>query len=122
MARSALGADGWAFLDLVQVRTEKPFGSGLLVGPGLVLSALHCVADPDNGWSLYQTIAVNLWRDLFGLEGTSPNGRSYRATVIWRPLILTDAAPPDIVVLQLDVKQGKPVPGPKRDGPLLMRI
>jgi V8-like Glu-specific endopeptidase len=72
MARSALGPDGWALVDLVQVRTEKPFGSGLLIGPGLVLTALHCVADPDNGWSPHQTIAVNLWRDLSGLDGAPP--------------------------------------------------
>ncbi|MBD2746693.1 trypsin-like peptidase domain-containing protein [Microvirga sp. BT688] len=119
MARSALGPNGWAFLDLVQIRTDDPFGSGLLVGPGIVLTALHCVADSENGWQLRSTITVNLWRDLFGLDGARPNERSYRAKVIWQPEIHQDVEPPDIALLEFKVTEGTPVPSPRRPGPLL---
>jgi hypothetical protein len=118
MRGSALGPDGWALLDLVQIRTEKRFGSGLLVGPGLVLTALHCVADPENDWSRYGGIGVNLWRDLVGSQGKLPKEHSYRATVVWHPDVDRAVVPPDIALLKLDVEQDEQLPHPMRNGPL----
>ena len=50
--------DNEPFVDLVQVRAEGAFGTGLLVGRGHVLTALHCVCNPDNGWQVRSDVGV----------------------------------------------------------------
>jgi hypothetical protein len=110
--------EDWALHDLVQVRADGSFGSGMIVGEGLVLTAFHCVADPAHGWTLRNTIAVNLWRDLFGLNGAQPFERSYLSTVIWHPEIPPTGQPPDLALLKLHVSAGRAVPSPTRLGPL----
>jgi len=56
--------DNAPFVDLVQVRAEGNFGTGLLVGRGLVLTALHCVCNPDNGWQVRNNVGVYPLREL----------------------------------------------------------
>jgi hypothetical protein len=59
------------FVDLVQIRCPAEedvptgFGSGLLVGHGIVLTALHCVTIKDRGWRARNEIRY-LHRDLRG--------------------------------------------------------
>jgi len=84
------------FIDLVQVRTRDSFGSGLLIGPGIVLTALHCVADPKNGWRERADIGLYLWRELVGVGG-APQERQVDAAVAWRG---EGANPPDLAVLR----------------------
>src|SRR4051794_11625784 len=59
-----LTPDNKPFVDLVQVRAAGAFGTGLLVGRGIVLTALHCVADPKAGWRLRDNVGVYLLREL----------------------------------------------------------
>ena len=111
----ALGPDGWAFCDLVQIRGGS-FGSGLLVGPGLVLTALHCVADPARGWRFHDVTEVVLWRELAGFGGAAPVERGWSARVVWPPAPPVGGDPPDIALLRL--ADDPPPPAPMRRHPL----
>lgn len=100
--------DAKLFGDLVQIRCVGSFGSGLLVRPGVVLTALHCVADPaDNRWLPRENLQVFLWRDLAGLDGHTGREKKYVANIAW-PLTLS-AGLPDIAVLTLE---GEELPEP----------
>ena len=52
------------FIDLVQIRAKGSFGTGLLVGRGLVLTALHLVCDPKKDWQARTDLGVYLLREL----------------------------------------------------------
>ena len=105
----------WVFADLVQIRGDS-FGSGLLVAPGLVLTALHCVADPDRGWAPRGTIEVYLLREL---DGDPPLERGWPARIVWRAPPVAGRAPPDLALLGLDgPEDGRPLPRPTRPGRL----
>jgi hypothetical protein len=85
------------FVDLVQIRAQGAFGTGLLVGRGLVLTALHVAADADRGWQARPNLGVNLWRDL-----QDGNKTSHPAVIEWRPSTADGETPPDVVVLRID--------------------
>jgi hypothetical protein len=88
------------FFDLAQIRspasddTPSAFGSGLLVGCGVVLTALHCVAIKERGWSDRDAITVYLWRDLLG-----KHVKPYTAQLVWPPTPRNN--PADIAVLAI---------------------
>lgn len=86
------------FLDLVQVQSTTPnqSGTGWLVRPGLVLTALHCVAD-EKTWQRANKVDVFLWRELNRGEE-----RPIPATVVWPPDVPRGRPPPDIAVLSLN--------------------
>jgi hypothetical protein len=89
------------FFDLVQVQSSFPnkndeFGSGRIVRPGLVLTALHCVAD-ENTWEPASKVEVYLWRDL-----NEKIERAKSATIVWPRQLPPVGKPPDIAVLKLD--------------------
>jgi hypothetical protein len=67
-----------AFGDLVQVRAKGAFGTGLLVGPGLVLTALHCVCDPNRDWAVRSRVGIYLLRELQKGEE-----RHHNARIVW---------------------------------------
>lgn len=93
--------DAKLFGDLVQIRCVGSFGSGLLVRPGVVLTALHCVADPaDNRWLPRENLQVFLWRDLAGLDRHKGREQKYIASIAWPPTL--SAGLPDIAVLTLE--------------------
>ncbi len=93
------------YMDLVQVRTADAFGSGLLVGPGIVLTSRHCIANPDQGWRPRDNITVCLWRELKG-AGVPPAENEIDATIGW-PRYPGEDGPEDLAVLVL---QDKPEP------------
>jgi hypothetical protein len=88
--------DNEPFVDLVQVRAEGAFGTGLLVGRGLVLTALHCACNPEGDWRVRNDLGVYLLRDLQrGVE------RHLSAHVVWPRTDGLGKHPPDIAVLQI---------------------
>jgi hypothetical protein len=88
--------DNEPFVDLVQVRGEGHFGTGLLVRRGLVLTALHCVRDREPPWRVFNNLGVYLLRDLQrGVEC------DLDAEVIWPQTEALAKHPPDIAVLQI---------------------
>lgn len=90
--------DNEPFVDLVQIRSDSSFGTGLLVGRGLVLTALHCVRDPDNGWQVFDNLGVYLLRELqLGEE------RHYDAHIVWPRTDSFAEDPPDVAILKLDL-------------------
>src|SRR5262249_55547118 len=96
------------FFDLVQVRSPSAFGSGLLVGRGIILTALHCVAIKEQGWRDRDAITVYLWRDLL-----RDDAKPYTAQVVWPPMPRND--PADIAVLAInspDLPQPQVLPEP----------
>lgn len=97
------------FIDLVQIRCpatpadpDGSFGSGWLVRPGIVLTALHCVAIEKQGWIDRELIEVYLWRDLRANVAIR-----YTATVEWPPSNRSN--PADIAVLKIQ-KSDAPEP------------
>ena len=82
-----------AFGDLVQVRADGQFGSGLLVGQGRVLTVLHCIRWPDG--RVRDHLQVYLRDDL-----TKRTGRFFRATVVWPERL--DLPLPDVAVLAIE--------------------
>jgi hypothetical protein len=84
------------FIDLVQVRGEGLFGTGLLVGLGLVITALHCVRDPDRGWRAFDKVGVYLLRELKDREHHHP------ARIVWPQADVLGENPPDVAVLQIE--------------------
>jgi hypothetical protein len=93
---SDVARDWKPFADLVQIRAVGQFGTGLLIGRGLVLTALHCVCDPANGWRRREGLEVHLFRYLFQ-KSVMPFG----AEVVWPQLKDLGDHPPDIAVLQI---------------------
>jgi hypothetical protein len=102
------------FFDLAQIRspasdhTPSAFGSGLLVGCGVVLTALHCVAIREQGWRDRDGIMVYLWRDLLG-----NHANPYTAQLVWPPTPRNN--PADIAVLAIhnpDLSQPQELPRP----------
>jgi WD40 repeat protein len=94
----AVTPDNEPFIDLVQVRSAGSFGTGLLVGRGLVLTALHCARDPKNSWRIFDDLGVCLLRELQrGVE------YSYSAHIVWPSTDTFGEDPPDVAVLQIDV-------------------
>ncbi|MFK4500520.1 hypothetical protein ABIF86_004811 [Bradyrhizobium japonicum] len=85
------------FLDLVQIQSTTPdkSGTGWLVRPGLVLTALHCVAD-EKTWQRANAIDAYLWRELN--EGKE---RPIAANVEWSLPVSTGRQPIDIALLSL---------------------
>ncbi len=115
---AAAGPGAWVFADLVQIRGDS-FGSGLLVAPGLVLTALHCVADPERDWAPRGTTEVYLLREL---AGEPPMERGWPARILWRAMPSAGRAPPDIALLGLEeAEDGTPLPRPVRPGRLRWR-
>jgi hypothetical protein len=92
--------DNEPFVDLVQVRAEGAFGTGLLVGRGLVLTALHCVCDPDNGWRVRNDTGVYPLRELRGVQ--EGEERNHSARIVWPRTDALGENPPDVAVLQID--------------------
>lgn len=93
------------FIDLVQIRAVGAFGTGLLVGPGLVLTALHTVCDPNDGWKVRKDAGVYLWREL--REGKELHRDVH---IVWPDFDAPLMDPVDIAVLQLvDPDQPKPL-------------
>src|SRR4029077_12782133 len=78
----------------VQIRCDGSFGSGLLVGQGIVLTALHCVADPDQRWRDRGPVGVYLWRDLY-----SGQEREYPGRIAWPA---ERRSPADLAVVVID--------------------
>jgi hypothetical protein len=100
----ALTQENRSFIDLVQIRCpatatdDGSFGSGLLVRPGIILTALHCVAIKERAWTNRGEIRVHLWRDLRENEG-----HHYTATIVWRlPFQPGQSDPADLAVLAID--------------------
>lgn len=92
------------FVDLVQVRADDAFGTGLLVGRGLVLTALHCACDPKGQWRVRNNLGVYLLRDLQqGIEN------HLDAHIVWPRTEILGKHPPDVAVLQID-GDCRPVP------------
>ena len=89
--------DNEPFVDLVQIRAAGAFGTGLLVGRGLVLTALHCVRDPEHGWQTRNDLGVYLLRDLQRGEE-----HHYSARIKWPCTDTFDDNPRDVAVLQID--------------------
>lgn len=88
--------DNEPFVDLVQIRAVGAFGTGLLVGRGLVLTALHCVRNPDQGWAVRDDLGVYLLRELQHGEE-----RSYTVRIVWPRTNTFGEDPPDVAVLQI---------------------
>ena len=89
--------DNEPFVDLVQVRAEGAFGTGLLVGRGLVLTALHCACDPKGQWRVRARLGVYLLRELQkGVE------HHLDAHVVWPQTEALGEHPRDVAVLQID--------------------
>jgi WD40 repeat protein len=84
------------FVDLVQVRAEGAFGTGLLVGRGLVLTALHCVCDLKAACRI-RPFGVYLFRDL-----RNRVERDLDAKVIWPKMEGLTKNSPDVAVLQIE--------------------
>ena len=93
----AVTPDNEPFVDLVQIRGTGSFGTGLLVGRGLVLTALHCARDLKNSWQIFDNLGVYLLREL--QRGTE---HSYSAHIVWPSTDTFGEDPPDVAVLQID--------------------
>ena len=100
-------------MDLVQIRAKGSFGSGLLVRDGIILTSLHCIADPDRNWMDYNSIGAYLWRDLKGIEIAKPIERHLPLRVAWRPPPSSNPAI-DMIVMQVITE-----PPPKPFSPAL---
>lgn len=85
------------FIDLVQIRTEGSFGSGLLVGPGLVLTALHCVCQLDENCVPRKTIGVYLFRTL----KIQQEEVHLKAEIVWPNLDEIRNNSPDVALLRI---------------------
>lgn len=85
------------FIDLVQIRAEGEFGTGLLVGHGLVLTALHLVRDRGLGWRIRERVGVYLLREL-----QKNNRHHYAARIVWPQAEEFGENPPDVAVLQIE--------------------
>ena len=85
------------FIDLVQIRAEGAFGTGLLVGPGLVLTALHCVCALEGSPRPRARLGVYLLRDLWDGEEVH-----LQASIVWPRLVSLTERPPDVAVLRID--------------------
>jgi hypothetical protein len=93
----AVTPDNEPFIDLVQIRAEGVFGTGLLVGRGLVLTALHCACDPKRQWRVRDRLGVYPLRDLQqGVE------RHLDAHILWPRREALRERPPDVAVLRID--------------------
>jgi hypothetical protein len=89
------------FIDLVQIRASGSFGTGLLVGRGLVLTALHVVCDPKKDWQPRADLGVYLLREL-----QKKKEHHHSAKLIWPQIEAVGEDSPDVAVLQID----EPVP------------
>src|SRR5690348_13367411 len=89
------------YVDLVQVNClaegglPPSFGSGLLVGRGVVLTALHCVAVKEQEWRERKNIQLVLWRDL-----EAHDVQFFEAHIAWPPTPRRNA--PDFAILTIE--------------------
>jgi hypothetical protein len=92
----AVTPDNRPFVDLVQICAEGSFGTGLLLGRGLVLTALHVVCDPEAGWRFRSGLGIYLLRELW-------QGREdpLDAQLVWPRAEVSGERPPDVAVLQI---------------------
>jgi hypothetical protein len=92
------------FIDLVQIRAQGSFGTGLLIARGLVLTALHCAANPKEQWRTRDQLGVYLFRDL--KQGSE---RHRPAHIAWPRTSELGADCPDVAVLRID-EEAPPYP------------
>lgn len=94
------------FFDLVMIQSTNPnkSGTGWLVRPGLVLTALHCVADEEKAWRRADKVYAYLGREL-----TKKNVRAIAAKIVWSGSIPQGGvSPPDVALLELNEKTATP--------------
>jgi hypothetical protein len=85
------------FFDLVKIQSSDPdkSGTGWLVRPGLVLTALHCVTH-DESWRRADKVYAYLGREL-----TKKKIRAIDANIVWPKPLPEGGQPPDIALLEL---------------------
>ncbi len=86
------------FIDLVQVRAGGAFGTGLLIAPGIVLTALHLVWDSAQVGGRRDRLGIYLLRDL---QNPTVGERHLDARVVWPNLETLSENPADVAVLEV---------------------